>query len=62
MTTILVSHDINTVAHLCDRAVLIRQERVERHRDRVALGSLAEAAFDRSSPEFHVRSDTKSYV
>ncbi|MFH7362369.1 ATP-binding cassette domain-containing protein [Pseudomonas syringae pv. tagetis] len=62
MTMILVSHDMNTVAHLCDRALLIRQGRVERHLDRVALGSLAESAFDRSSPGFHVRSDTKSYM
>ncbi len=41
MTMILVSHDMNTVAHLCDRALLINQGRVERHLDRAALGELA---------------------
>ncbi|KPX88465.1 ABC transporter ATP-binding protein [Pseudomonas meliae] len=43
MTMILVSHDMNTVAHLCDRALLIREGRVERHLDRAALGVLAGA-------------------
>ncbi|EPM94034.1 dipeptide ABC transporter ATP binding protein [Pseudomonas syringae pv. actinidiae ICMP 18804] len=41
MTMILVSHDMNTVAHLCDRALLINQGRVERHLDRAVLGELA---------------------
>lgn len=41
MTMILVSHDMNTVAHLCDRALLINQGRVERHLDRAALSALA---------------------
>lgn len=37
MTMILVSHDINTVAHLCDRALLIKQGCIEQRLDRAAL-------------------------
>ncbi|WP_122856742.1 ABC transporter ATP-binding protein, partial [Pseudomonas viridiflava] len=44
MTMILVSHDINTVAHLCDRALLIKQGRVEKRLDRVELCALAGSA------------------
>ncbi|OCW24040.1 ABC transporter ATP-binding protein [Pseudomonas sp. S3E12] len=40
-TMILVSHDMNTVAHLCDRALLIKQGRVEQRLDRAALSALA---------------------
>jgi peptide/nickel transport system ATP-binding protein len=37
MTMILVSHDIHTVAHLCDRALLIKQGSIEQRLDRAAL-------------------------
>jgi len=37
MTMILVSHDINTVAHLCDRALLIKDGCIEQLLDRGAL-------------------------
>ncbi|KIH82501.1 ABC transporter ATP-binding protein [Pseudomonas batumici] len=37
MSMILVSHDINTVAHLCDRALLIKQGCIEQRLDRAAL-------------------------
>lgn len=47
MTMILVSHDINTVAHLCDRALLIKRGCIEQRLDRAALieraGASAEA-------------------
>lgn len=44
MTMILVSHDMNTVAHLCDRALLISQGRVQQRLDRDALSHLAGGA------------------
>lgn len=40
-TMILVSHDMNTVAHLCDRALLIKQGRIEQRLDRAGLSRLA---------------------
>jgi peptide/nickel transport system ATP-binding protein len=44
MTMILVSHDINTVAHLCDRALLIKQGCIEQRLDRAALIERASAS------------------
>ncbi|WP_397452920.1 ABC transporter ATP-binding protein [Pseudomonas sp. NA-150] len=37
MTMIVVSHDIHTVAHLCDRGVVIKQGRIEQRLDRNGL-------------------------
>lgn len=37
MTMILVSHDMNTVAHLCDIALLIKQGGIEQRLDRAQL-------------------------
>lgn len=39
-TMILVSHDMNTVAHLCDRALLIEQGCIGRRLNRKALSAL----------------------
>lgn len=44
MTMILVSHDIHTVAHLCDRALLIKQGYIEQRLDRAALIERASAS------------------
>ncbi|GFM80214.1 ABC transporter ATP-binding protein [Pseudomonas cichorii] len=40
MTMVLVSHDMNTVAHLCDRAVLIKGGSIERRLDREGLSGI----------------------
>jgi peptide/nickel transport system ATP-binding protein len=54
MTMILVSHDINTVAHLCARALLITQGCIEQRLDRAALieraGASAEAFGQSAGP------------
>ncbi|RMO13404.1 Dipeptide ABC transporter, ATP binding protein [Pseudomonas cichorii] len=42
MTMILVSHDMNTVAHLCDRALVIKGGSIERRLDREGLSAIVQ--------------------
>ncbi|GFM64285.1 ABC transporter ATP-binding protein [Pseudomonas cichorii] len=42
MTMILVSHDMNTVAHLCDRALVIKDGSIERRLDREGLSAIVQ--------------------
>jgi peptide/nickel transport system ATP-binding protein len=40
MTLVLVSHDADVIAHMCHRASLLREGRIERTLDRAQLANL----------------------